>query len=285
MRSFKEIIAKSKKAQAGTVAVASADNKDAIAAIDIAQRSKIAGGILVGDKNKITGLINELKLDPDSFNIMDEPDTIKACYLAISLVREKKADILMKGSPKTSVLMKCVLDKEKGIPTGKTISHILVCQLPKYDKLLMITDGGMIISPTMDDKRHIIENAVIVAGSLGIKKPKVCVLSYPEELKFYDQAQGENSWISKMDIGSAIIKSPVDLEDAINKEKADILIMPNIECGNILGKSIMYFADPVCGMIIMGAKTPIVLTSRADTEETKLNSIALALLISRNKNE
>lgn len=286
MKDFNQILREAKKYKPAIVAVAEAEDEDVLQAINMAQEEKIANGILVGDKEKIKSLLNNLKLNPEKFNIIHQPGGIEASYKALELIRTKQANLLMKGKVKTSILMKCVLDKEKGIPSGATLSHILALKLKSYDKLLFITDGGMIIKPTFEDKKNIIYNAVKVAQGLKINNPKISILSYPRERSITSPGHLEAALLSKLDIKDVTIYGPQDFEGAIdpkNPEKsADILVVPDIETGNIVGKCLMYFANPVCGLVVMGAKVPIVLTSRADSKETRLNSIALAILISKN---
>lgn len=287
MKNFKQILKEAKKFKPRTVAVAAAEDEDVILGIHLAQEEKIANGILIGDKEKISSIFKKNRLNPENFKVIHESDHEKASYKALELIRIKKAHILMKGVVKTNILMKCVLNKDLGISTGATLSHILALELKPYDKLLFITDGGMIIKPEFEDKKHIIFNAVSAAKGLKIKNPKIAILSYPYESLEENPMLSQAALLSKLDIEGVKIFGPKPLERAINlqysKESNDILIVPDIETGNILGKALMYFAEPRSGLVVMGAKVPIVLTSRADSKETRLNSIAMAILISKNK--
>jgi len=231
----------------------------------------------------------------EDYEIIHADSDKESAELAVSQVKSGNASSLMKGSIKTSILLKAVLDKEKGLRSGKLLSHILIAEL--RNKLFLVTDGGMNMYPDLNQKQNIIENAVRVAEKMGIKNPSVAPLCAVESVNPDMKATLDASILSKMNnrgqIKNCIVDGPLALDNAVSLEaakhkkivspvagNADILLVPDIEAGNIFGKSIIYFAHAKVGGIIAGASAPIILLSRADDEETKLNSICLAKIVS-----
>lgn len=297
MKKFEEILKLAKKNGAKKISVAFAQDEEVLRAVKAAVNENICIPILVGDKEKIEEISKEIKFDLNNIEIIDEKDGNEAARKAVELVSSGKADIVMKGLIDTSIILKAVLDKEIGLRTGNILSHAAVFSIEKYHKLLIITDAAMNIAPNADEKRQILENTLKLAYSLGIENPKVAAICAKEKVSSKMQATVDAQELVNMQnegkITGCIIEGPYALDNAISKESAqikgidgkvagdaDILLMPNIEAGNVLYKSLTYFSDSENAGIILGAKAPIVLTSRADSDIAKLNSIALAVLCS-----
>jgi phosphate butyryltransferase len=275
------------------IAVAAAADKHVLEAIKKAVELKLIEPYLIGDHKEITGLAGNLGLKRDQYEIIDEPDPSTSCIKAISLVRNGMADIVMKGMVPTATLLKAVLNKENGLRKRETLSHFALFQTSYYHKLLAISDAAMNISPSLSEKTCIIENAVEVMNQLGICNPKVAVLAPLEVVNDKISSSVDAAALTKMStenqIKNCIVYGPLALDNAISKEAAvhkgiksmvagdaDILIAPDLNCGNILYKSLIFLSDGISAAIIAGASAPIVLTSRADSEMSKLYSIALA---------
>ena len=297
MGKFEKILELAKSRKIQKVSVAFAQDEEVLKAIKAAVNEKICIPILVGDKDKILEISKKINFDLNNIEIIDEKDGTAAARKAVELVSSKKADIVMKGLIDTSIILKAVLDKEIGLRTGNILSHAAVFSIEKYHKLLIITDAAMNIAPTADDKRQILENTLKLSYSLGVDVPKVAAVCAKEKVSPKMQATLDAHALVEMynegKIKGCILEGPFGLDNAISKEAAnlkgvkgkvagdaDILLMPNIEAGNVLYKSLTYFADSENAGVILGAKAPIVLTSRADSDVTKLNSIALAVLCS-----
>ncbi len=279
------------------LAVVSAHDEEVLEAVVEAMRLGIVEPILIGDREKIQEILIEFKLNPDEFNIIHEKDLGKAAEIGVKLVSENKADFLMKGLVDTGTLMKAVLNKEWGLRTDSLLSHVMVYEVGNYSKLIYLTDGGMNLYPNVEQKIKIIENAVQVVKTLGKDTVKVACLAAkekedPKMSATVDAAALKKKFEEGGFSSGTIVEGPMALDLAISKEAAqiksfksevagdaDILLVPNIEMGNGIGKSITYFAGGKSAGIIMGAKVPIVLTSRADSHESKLYSIALGSVI------
>jgi len=275
------------------IAVAAAADLHVLEAIKKAVSLKIVKPLLVGNQKEIIRLAASVGLLREDYELFDEPDDATACIKAVSLIKEGKAEILMKGMVPTAVLLKAVLDKHNGLRKRDTLSHFALFQTSHYHKLLGITDAAMNISPGLEEKISIIENAVEVMNQLGVLKPKVAILAPLETVNSKINSSVEADVLTKMNINhqinNCIIHGPLALDNAISKEAAmqkgirsevagdaDILIAPDLNSGNILYKSLIFLSDGIAAAIITGASAPIVLTSRADSEMNKLYSIALA---------
>jgi len=278
------------------LAVAAAEDYDVLSSINLAKKAALIKPILVGDEAKIRLIINENQFDLNDCQIINEIDKTMACEIAVKLVSSKQAHALMKGLVDTSILLKAVLNKEWGLRKHPILSHVTVVQIEGYERLFYITDAGMNIAPDLPTKVHIIENCVPVAKLLGLDLPKVGVICAVEKVNPKMQATLDAQALSEMQkqglIKDCEVDGPFGLDNAVSlvaaKHKGittpnagliDILLMPEIEAGNILYKSIAYFAHGTSASVIVGASAPIVLTSRADSDQTKLNSIALAVLL------
>lgn len=296
MKSFNDVIKYARERGPKTISVACSQDKEVLIAVDMAKKEGIANAILVGDIEKTKGIANELNIDLDNYELIDEKDLARASLKAVSLVSEGKADMVMKGLVDTSIILKAVLDKEVGLRTGNILSHVAVFDVNGYDRLFFITDAAMNLSPDLKGKKQIIENACIVAHALDIEEPKVAVICAKEKVnpKMKDTVDAKDleDMCKNGDIKGCIVGGPFALDNAVSEEaakhkgmdhpiagKADILLAPDIEAGNILYKSLVFFSETKNAGVIVGAKAPIILTSRADSEETKLNSIALGVLM------
>lgn len=293
---FRELIKKVKSGEPQTISVAVAQDSDVLSAVNNAYKMGIANAILVGDKEKIQQIATEIDMDIDNFEIIDTKDKEEACLKAIHLVREGKASLPMKGFVDTSVILKAVLNKEVGLKTGNLISHVGLLEVNGFDRLFILSDSAMAIAPTLDEKIDIIRSSVKVAHALGNKEPKVAVLCAVEKVNPKMSATIDAAELTRLNekgiIKGCLVKGPLAIDNAVSIEaakhkginhpvagNADILIAPDIEAGNILNKSMEYFARAEKAGVIMGAKTPIILTSRASSDISKLNSIALGVLI------
>lgn len=295
LKSFDELLELAVKKGPKKLAVAVAEDKEVLGAVGKAKKLGIADAILVGNSKKIEKVAEEIGLDLSLFEVIDESDGEKACRTAVSLVSSGKADIVMKGIIDTAVIMKQVLDKEIGLRSGKIISHVAVFSAPTYEKIFIVTDAAMNISPDLNQKMEILENAVTFAHSLDIEDPKVAVICAREKVSPKMEATIHAKELEEMNrngkITGCTVAGPLALDNAISKEaaihkgiespvagEADILLVPAIEAGNVLYKSLTFFAEAKNAGLIIGTKAPIVLTSRSDSEEAKLYSIALGVL-------
>lgn len=279
------------------VAVACAQDEDALLAVENARKNGIITAVLVGDMTKITSIAEANAIDLSAYECIDIADLTEASRKAVELVSSGKAHMVMKGLVDTSIILKAVLDKEIGLRTGNALSHVAVFDLNvHYHKLLLVTDAAMNIAPDLNTKKQIIENAVIVAKALDIETPKVAVICAKEKVEPKMPATVEAAELQAMnergEIPGCLVAGPLALDNAVSLEAAklkkishpvagdaDILLCPTIEAGNVLYKTLGFLTTARSAGVIVGAKAPIVLTSRADSEDAKLNSIALGVLM------
>lgn len=300
IRGFDDILKLAKKKGPKTVSVAVAQDKEVLSAVKEAKKLGIADAILVGDKDEITNLAKEIDMDLSEFQIEDIKDEKEASLKSVELVSTGKAHMVMKGLVETSTILKAVLNGDVGLRTGKVLSHVAVFDLPTYEKVLLVSDAAMNISPSLEQKKEILENAAFVGHSLDIDEPKVGVICAKEKVnpKMPDtiDAQKLTEMNENGEIKGCKVKGPFALDNAISKEAAkhkginhpvagdaDILLMPDIEAGNVLYKALVFLAGAENAGVIVGAKAPVVLTSRADSDSAKLNSIALGVLMASKK--
>lgn len=281
------------------LSVAAAHDEEVLLAIKEAVEKEIIIPILIGDENKIKEISKKIGFNLDGIKIIQK-DTIEECAkTAVKLVSSKKADFVMKGLLDTSVILKAVLNKEWGLRTDSLLSHVMVYEVPTYNKLLVTTDGGMNISPDYEQKVKILKNAIEATNPLGLTNIKVACLAAKEKVNPKMQATVDAKALQEAgnrgEFGdNVIVEGPLAFDLAISKEAAkikgfeskvagetDIMLMPTIEVGNGIGKALTYFAGAKSAGIIMGAKAPIVLVSRADSHESKLYSIAYGALIAK----
>ena len=297
IKKLDELINLAKGKEKKTLSVAVAQDKEVLTAIIEAVKLGIVDAILVGDEEKIKKIAEEDNLNIDNIKIVDEKNILKAAAKAVDFVAKGEAHFIMKGMLGTADLLRAVLNKEAGLRGNGLLSHVMVYDVPAYHKLIFLTDGGMVPYPTVEDKVGIINNAIKVAHKIGIEVPKVAPICAVEVVNPSMQATVDAAVLSQMNkrgqIKGCIIDGPLALDNAISKlaaehkgivsdvaGDADVLLVPNIESGNFLGKSMTYFANAESAGVIMGAKCPVVLVSRADSSQSKLYSIALGSVIS-----
>jgi phosphate butyryltransferase len=279
------------------LAVAVAEDPHTIEAVGRAVKEKLVHATLTGDEKAIKKVADEAKVDPKTFEIVHEPDKAKALALAIAKVRAGEADFLMKGLLDSSLYIRGIIDKEKGLlPPGQLLSHVTVIQAPAWKKLIVCGDVAVIPAPDLEAKIAILNYAIDVAHKLEIEKPKAVLLSAVEKVNPKMPSTTESAIIAKMadrgQIKGAIVDGPLALDVAFSEESArikglvspvagdaDILVFPSIEAGNIFFKACTYLAKAELGAVVVGATCPCVLTSRGDSEDTKFYSIALASLL------
>lgn len=293
LKNFSEVLAAAKQGPRRKIAVAVAQDADVLSAIKDAQEAGIAEAILVGDAEKISSIAKEISFDITSVEIINEADNVQAAKIAVSLVREGRAQMLMKGLIGTADILRAVLDKENGLRTGRVLSHVAVLEVPTYHKLLFMSDGGQNIAPDLKQKAEITQNAVDIARALGIETPKVAAIAALELVNPKMQATVDAAELQAMaergELKNCIVHGPIAFDGAISAEAAkhkgiksevsgevDVLVVPYIEVGNVLYKTLVYLANAKVAGLIAGAAAPIVLTSRSDSHEAKLLSIACA---------
>ena len=295
MKSLNEILSLAQKIGPQKIAVAAPEDKEILLALNEAVTERIIKGILVGDSDKIQNLSKDSKVNINNFEIIDEKDGFKASLMCCRLVNEKKAALMMKGLVGTAAFLKAILDKEKGLTSGRLLSHLAVFEISSYPKLLMLTDVAINIAPDLLEKAQIIQNAVDMALCLGIDRPFVaCIAAIekinPEKMPSTVDAAALSMMAKRGQIKGAVVDGPFGFDNAVSVEaarikgvkseiagKADILLVPYIESGNVIYKTLTELAKARCAAIVLGAKAPVVLTSRADSHETKLLSIALGV--------
>ena len=295
-KSFEELISKANQKTLKKVSVSNAQDEPVLQAVKAAKEQNIASAILVGDEAKIREIAASIDMDLTDFEIINEPDTEAAALKAVELVHNGEADILLKGLLETKTFLKSVLNKEVGLRTGKMLSHVCVFEIEGIDRLLFFTDVAFNTYPTLADKVNIINNAVEVAHACGIECPKVAPLCAVETVNPKMQPTVDADNLTKMyeggDFKGCQIYGPLSMDLAIDPEAAvhkgvtnpvaghaDILLFPNIDAGNITYKILVRTAKVKIGNVLVGTSAPVVLTSRSDDFQTKLNSIALATVI------
>lgn len=295
MKNFSEMIELSELKGPKRLVVAVAEDYSVLKAVKKAIEYNIIEAILIGDEAKIKNISKEIGMNLDKVTVINEPDITNASRKAVSIVSNRDADIVMKGLVDTSIILKAVLDKDIGLRTGKVLSHASVFEIEKYHKILLVSDAAMNIAPGLEEKKQILENIVKLSHSLGVEEPKVAIICAKEKVnqKMIHTVDAVNlvEQNEKGEIKGCIVGGPFALDNAVSKEaaiqkgidhpvagEADILLMPNIEAGNVLYKSLAFLSNSENAGLVLGAKAPIVLTSRADSEISKLNSIALGVL-------
>lgn len=276
-----------------TIAVAAAEDEPVLQAVSAAKKAGIADAILVGNTEKIKKIAEELNIDLNGYEIVEEQDPASSAKKAVKLVIEGKAQIIMKGLVSTADFLRAILNKEAGLRKGELLSHIGFFDPPAYHKVIALTDAAQNINPTLEEKVGIIKNAVDLFHRIGIDCPKVSMLGAVENVNPKMESTLHSAIITQMNrrkqIKGCIIDGPLAFDNAVSKEATehkgivsevagdtDLLVAPNIEVGNVLYKCFTYFSNATVAAVILGAAVPIVLTSRADSDRSKLMSIALA---------
>lgn len=302
IKKFEEIVKTAQARGPKTIAVAVAQDSEVLLAVSQAYKLGIVDAILVGNEKEIRQIAQDHHIAMEPFTIIDQQDNIAACRTAVQLVAQGKAQIVMKGMVDTAIILKAVLDKEFGLRTDHVLSHVAVADVAGYDRLLYITDAAMNIEPDVQAKKQIVENAVQVAKALGNEQPNVACVCAVEKVNPKMPATLDAAELVRMnqagELAGCVVAGPLALDNAVSPEaakhkkiinpvagNADILLMPFIEAGNVLYKAIVFLAKGKIAGIIVGAKVPVILTSRADSELTKLNSIAIGVLLASNDEE
>lgn len=296
-KTFADLIAKVNECGIKKVAVAVAQDSAVLEAVVAAKERNIADAILVGNEKEIKEIADSMNMDLSSFEIVNVEDKTEAALTAVKLVHDGKADMYMKGLIDTKGFLKSVLDKEVGLRTGKPLSHVCVFEVEGIDHLLFLTDVAFIPYPTLEDKVNIINNTLEITEACGIVNPKVAPLAAVEVINPKMPATVEAGELTQMNkdgkITGCIVDGPLSLDLAIDPEAAkhkgatdraiqgdaDILLFPDIHAGNLVYKCLVHTAKVVNGNILTGTKAPVILTSRSDDFETKVNSIALGAVV------
>ena len=296
-KTFADLIAKVNECGTKKVAVAVAQDSAVLEAVKAAKERKIADAILVGNEQEIKEIAASLNMDLSGFEIINVEDKTEAALTAVKLVHDGKADMYMKGLIDTKGFLKSVLDKEVGLRTGKPLSHVCVFEVEGIDHLLFLTDVAFIPYPTLEDKVNIINNTLEITEACGVKNPKVAPLAAVEVVNPKMPTTVEADELRQMykngKITGCIVDGPLSLDLAIDpeaakhkgatdrdiQEDADVLLFPDIHAGNLVYKCLVHTAKVVNGNILTGTKAPVILTSRSDDFETKVNSIALGAVV------
>ncbi|HPW18119.1 MAG TPA: bifunctional enoyl-CoA hydratase/phosphate acetyltransferase [Candidatus Aminicenantes bacterium] len=293
-KNFEELIGKVKNvSRVKRVGVVAAQDGPSLEAVLRAMGDGLLEPALIGDKARITDILAKLGAGLPESAIVDEPDPLRAAAEAVRLVREGRADFLMKGKIETGDLLKAVVNKETGLGTGRVMSHMAIQTVPRYHKMLVTTDGGMLPYPTLEQKKDIIVNAVNALRAMGYDRPKVGVLAAVEKVNPKMPETVEAAALKEMnakgEITGCVVEGPISMDIAVVKERAevkgfvsevagdaDILVVPDIHAGNILGKCLVELAGAKMAGLILGARAPIVVTSRGSSAEEKYLSLVLA---------
>lgn len=302
MKSLDHLVCSAADCPDPIVAIAAANDIEVLKAVDLSLQKSLASFILFADEKKLTAMLTEHfphLVSDTRLTIEHAASNEEAALGAVKAVSSGSAHVVMKGNLPTAVILKAVLNKEFGLRTGKVLSHVAAFEVPSFDKLFFVTDAAMNIAPDLKAKTEIIENTVQVARACGLEQPVVAPLAAVETINPAMQPTLDAASLVLMNqrgqIKNCVVDGPLALDNAISIEaakqkgltgitagKADILLVPDIESGNILYKSLIYFAKAKVGAIIQGAKAPVVLTSRADSAESKVYSLALAILTAQN---
>ncbi len=295
IRSFDELFSEVRNRPRKTLVVPAAAGVSILKACDMARRQGICDSILVGDGGRIRELMAEHGIAADDFRIENESDPEQAVVRSLELIRNGRGSMLMKGKTDTPTLLKAVLDGDIGLRTGRVLSHVAVVEMPTYDRLMLMTDGGLNIRPDLEKRQDIIRNAVEFAHMLGNDCPNVALLSATEKVnpKMEETLDYEKIVTRQQDdpFVEALIEGPVAMDIALDAEAArikgvtsritgqtDIFVVPEISTCNIMVMSLLYLAGAKVSGLVVGARVPVVLLSRADDSDTKLRSIALGAI-------
>ena len=295
---FDDMVAAAGRAGPIQIAVASAHDLEVLKAVDQAQREGLVEATLVGDAPAIEALAVRTSADLSQATILHEPDRIKAAQRVVSLAREGQASVVVKGQIKTSELLGVALDRRDGLRGRGLLTHVALFEIPGMDRLIYLSDSGVVVYPDVYQKLEIINNVIAVAHLFGLAEPKVAVLAASEKVHPKIRASIDALALSKMAeqgwVEGAIVDGPLGLDLAISPETArlegssspiaglaDVLIVPNVEAGNIVAKGLQYFAGARMAGLVVGARVPILISSRADSAETRYLSLAMAAVVSR----
>jgi phosphate butyryltransferase len=296
MKSFQQVISEAQAQGPVRVAVAQAADQGVLSAIIEAKKIGIAEGVLVGDRKAISSLLIGFDENPTNYTIVDATSPDDCAKQAVTAVNSGQADVLMKGLLQTATFLRPVLDKERGLRTGRLISQASVFEWPERERLLIVTDCAINITPDLKQKRDILENGIKLALALGIETPHVAAICALELVNPDMPETVEAAALAKMadrgEIKNAVVDGPLAFDNAVSEEaavhkgiyspvagKADILLMPDMKTGNVIHKSFVYFAHLKGAAAVIGTRVPLIATSRSDSAETKLNSLAVTNLL------
>lgn len=300
IQTFDQLLAAAQASGPRRVAVAAAHDPEVLVSIDEAQRLGVATATLIGDSQAIAAIAAAEGLALDETEIVHQTDEILAARRAVTLAREGRADVVVKGQLKTDQLLTAVLDRHTGVRDKKLLTHVGLFEIPGYERLIYVSDSGVVLYPTIWQKLEIVRNAVDVAHRLGLAEPKVALLAafetvHPKATVSVDALalarMAEQGWVK-----GAVVDGPLALDLAISPESArikrakspvaghaDVLIVPSVPAGNIAAKGMLYFGGARMAGVVGGAKAPVIINSRADNAETRLLSMALAAVLAANK--
>jgi phosphate acetyltransferase len=299
---YQRLIGRAKALSPTPCAVAHPCDESSLRGAVEAARMGLIRPILVGPRARIDDLAKQHSLDLSGCELVDAPHSVGSAEAAVQLAREGRAEMLMKGSLHTDELMAAVVKRDTGLRTARRISHCFIMDVPAIDRVVVITDAAINIFPTLEDKIHIVQNAIDLARALGVAQPKVAILSAMETVNPKVPSTIEAAALCKMaergQITGGLLDGPLALDNAIDLGAAqikkitskvaglaDILVVPDLEAGNMLAKSLSFMADADAAGIVLGARVPIILTSRADSVETRLASCAVAALVAQSRRE
>jgi len=289
-----QLVEKAKNKQRRRITVAAAEDEAVLKSLKTAMNEGIVTPILVGNKTEIEKVAKSVELNLSGIEIIHNDKGANAsAQIAVSIIKKGEADVLMKGNVSTGALLKAVLDKENGLRKGGVLSHVAFFESPYYQKLLCVTDAAMNVAPDFDTKVHIVNNAVEACHKIGIATPKIAIVAAVETVNPKMEATVHAAMLKTMSdrkqFKGCIIDGPLAIDNAVDKHAAehkgivsdvagdcDVIVVPDIEAGNVLYKTLNFLGGATAAAVIMGAAVPIVLTSRSDTEESKMLSIALA---------
>jgi phosphate butyryltransferase len=293
---FDQLMSLARKVGPKAVVVTVPHEPELLLAAQDAEKEGIATCTLVGDRELIKTLAAEHEIDINRMIIIHEPEPLVAARKVMELLRMGHADLAMKGTLETGAFLRAALDREAGLRVGRLFTHVAVFEVPGFDRLLFVTDSGVVVAPTLAQKVEIVQNAIMVAQRLGVAQPKVAILAATEMVNPKIPTTMDAANLAKMadrrQIQGGIVDGPLALDNAISAESAaikgihspvagsaDILVAPDVEAGNMLAKAITYFANGKMAGVVVGGKSPLIVASRSDPHETKLTSMALGVLL------
>jgi len=297
VKTFDDIRKLAKKRGKKVISIAMPESLSILEAVKELKEEGMIDAVLVGDSENIKKLLDDVRLDIDRKNIIHATDPVEAGYLSVQAIKDGAADILMKGRIPTPDLMKAVLDKEKGLRKGKLLSHVTVAEAPNYDRLLIVSDGGINIRPDIEKKIQIIKNAIVLAKSLGIAHPKIGILCPIERVNPKIPETVDAAELVKLtekgEFGDVSLEGPIAMDVILSEEaaakkgieskiagKTDIIIVHDVTTGNAILKTLIWLVGAKVGGVVLGAKVPIVLLSRSDTKKEKMLSMLLSIVCS-----
>jgi phosphate butyryltransferase len=298
IRNFAQLLEAARERAPKRVAIVGGGQRQTLHAVRMARRMGLAHCILLDSPARLESIAEEEGIDLTGMEIMDEDDMVQAAYRAVEMIHTEQADLVMNGRALPVELMQAALDREKGLRIGRVISDVSIFELPDLDRLILISDVAIVVSPNLAQKVAIVQNAIDTAIELGVEQPKVAILAATEMVNPEMPANMDAANLSKMaergQIRGGLVDGPLALDNAMSLKaaqmkgiesqvagSADILITPDVESGNILAKALAYFAKGHMAGVVVGARCPIVMPSRSDPPQQKMLSLALGVYLSR----